>query len=423
MVDIRNPVSPRWVLGLTLFFQTATNSGLLPETTVSEPALQQAAEPFEWATIWTSQPTDGRGNLGTWYTSERLHDLAERLSAYTQVTGENTRKICAPLKEIRDIADDPENAMTFMDLSPEQKAFIGFVRIASTTPTGRRILEDMSSSDIILCGNKDTPSRLGFYDSDLHAIVTKLRDICLGTNFLPDVAEFFPRENFGLVFPVYAEEMTHAWQDTARDIFLPKNLEASWAADVKLWDLAAEAHAKLISSIMMVEYFRNGGQADVAKAIGDNTPDAVLLNAVMNVYLEHGKNAVEKNPSLLLPVFLSFFEDPVFMQGYFSQKAEIIDPLQGSRRVPFREFREAFGKLPGMKGNMFSGLKEERNLDALMTLVAPDTEMRRWFDAQIAARRKGQKGPPISLPVQTEDDDDTPCNTQPIAQASSPSRN
>lgn len=421
--------SSQWALALILSFNTATHSGLPPDTldpvspeppvtpvmAVSKATLQPTAEPFEWATVWTQTPTNGAGTMGTWYDRNRLDDLAERLAGYAGIAGANARETCIPLKEALEFAYD-ENATTFMRMSPEQKAFLGLVLAMNATATGQGILTDLLPSDIIMCGYEDNSLWAGLHYPDIRVASVEFRNACRGKDLLPDLAGFYPKEKFGDLLSTYTEEITHAWQANVRGIFWPKDLEKTWAADAKIWDLATEAHAKLISSVMMVEYFVNGGQADVLEKIQDGSQESAMLQAVMNIYLEHGKKTVEKDPSLLLPAFMSFLEDPYSMQRYFAQRAETINDLLQHRRIPFREFAAAFGKIPGMKGNMFSGWKGEKNLDGMMEYIAPDTDMRQWFDEQRAARKAGRQGPPIPVPAQTEEDDETDCTVSPLAQ-------
>lgn len=372
------------------------------------PAEKDSKDSFEWPTVWLSAPD--ATSTDPWLNRTRFKILEKRLDAFSQKTGDKTpHRICLPLREAADITYDPERMTMFLDLSKEQSFFLSLLAGIERTGTGGPLVDALIPYDLILCNDDTQETTVGVYDIETGIVSLKFRDLSQGTSSIPEDPGIPTggTKGYGQMLYAIAEELSHAWQDNTRDSLGMTALnENIWAADALLWLLAVEAQAKVIASITMVEHILDGDQRDFSDAMKNGGMDSALLHKVMTLYIEHGKKAIEKNPSLLRPAFLSFFENLDFMDAYFLLNAETINEnfFNGRERVSPKLFVQTFGTIPGKTGNMLAGWENKKNLDVLIAHIAKESSAQEWFLAQSAARRKGLLGPQVPVPDQNQND-------------------
>lgn len=413
--------APAWLLAASLSAAPSSpnllEKGDAPVLPPSDIPLSQppasAPESFRWAGAWTSSPAQETGVAGSWYDASRFADLEGRLETLGSLYREDPRQSCIALYEAVEILGDPLNTTTFLQLSGSQMLFLHLVLATTQTPTGAQLLSDLLPHDILLCADNENPSAQAFYAPAHRTITTQFRNVCRGYDAIPAPGQTPDTALFGIMLAAFMEEVAHAYQDKIRGLALSEKDAIRWAADVKMWDLAMEAHAKVLAALMMTEAFESGYEDAYAAKVQDGSPEAALIRNVSRILMTHGRDTLARKPSLLAPAFLAFFEDPQSMDNYFYQGAEVISTLSELHRIPHADFVAAFGQLPGLKGNMLSGIMQS----ALVESVAPQTAMGEWFAAQHAARRERKAGP--SLPLAPEGlrlNDEERCTVSSMAQ-------
>lgn len=365
------------------------------------------APPFAWPDVWTKAPAQESTATGSWYDAARLADIDARLSAYGETYRENGRMNCLPLHEALSVLEDPIGNLTLMMATPEQMQLLPLTKAILDTPTGARMIEAIHPHDVLLCADSKNPYAQGYYDVLTNVVALQLRNDCQRVKALdqpPDVSA-----PFGFLYFSFSEEVAHAYQNLIQYMQHTLDNPNLWAADAKLWLMAAEAQAKIIASIIMVESLQQGYARDYTEMLEMGRAESALMQHVLSSYMEHGSKAVAANVALLTPAFLSLWEDPSFIEDYLSHGAESIRTLESFERIPFHSLRETFGTIPGMSGNMLRGVLP----DTLPGFMPEQTQLAQWFTQQAQARTEGKAGPPLPSPPPGETIvDEATCETR-----------
>lgn len=364
------------------------------------------SQTFQWASIWTQKPVEGAPE-GSIYHADRLQGLKTRLETYGGEDGEAVaRERCLPLPETLDILQDPANALTFLKLSGTQRLLMSLLFYIESTSLGKQFVEAAAYHDVLVCASHDDPDRSGFYDANQFLVAVQTKNRCGGYDHTPLPGDGLKETEAAYGFLTYAlaEEISHAAQHVLLENFVPKNLENSWAADYKLWNLAVEAQAKLFAAWILLEMDgqENGMNGfPLFWAQQDGTVEGGIAALVKGIVDAHGKEALQARPELLLPAFLRFFESESSMQDYMFQNLEGVNSLKSLKRIPEQDFVDAFGHVPDSEGSLFGHRAERvpggRIREALFTVMAPGTT-RDWLEAQMGARKRGRAGPKLKIP-------------------------
>ncbi len=364
--------APGLLLGITLCFQIAADSPqeespTKPPSPVPEPSsalTQHTLAQHTLAQRPESQPWSQEVN-----TRLAFYAAKRRLPPFSPAVESS----CVPLHILRDALFSSDGPQLYAQMNPKQKMFLELVYEVWRTPIGGTMLKNSQLMDTVLCMD---PALLDGGSFGSGVVFLRTQNIPYGQDRVsPPAGKVF--EAFGPALRAVSEELTHSYQEKILHINFPE--KSLYPPDVMLWDFAAEAHAKVITAVILIqEAIRTGKQDDLLDVSWGESKDTKLLRSVMEIFQAHGADEITKNPALLRPAFLSFFESKDFITGYFSAYSKCYQNLKGTQRIPFGTFVNAFGTFPGSAGNIFDGWDGKRSMDALADRIPPETLAKKW---------------------------------------------
>lgn len=305
---------------------------------------------------------------------ERIAEIALQLKI-------NAGEVCTPVGYARDLAEHPELAGR-NDILPVLPAYLdnaALVGAMMRTQLGEFLVDDAVKYNTILCQVPRDSTAGGNYHT-LNGIDTVT----------------YARSDTKPVFnPLYAgyEELTHAHYNHRRQSDPDKiPIHLNTAADYFINAIENEASSKVSKAI---------GLFQQAEAVKDDNPrfiesfmtgisgqmepdmDLSVMEAVKKVYDEHGLDEIYSNPSLLLPAHVAFYKGFSFRL----YEDRLLETAKANRdilaegpeiSVPFDVFKNQYGHLPGMIGNIFDGGPYNSMRDLLGELPAEST-IRTYF--------------------------------------------
>ena len=310
---------------------------------------------------------------------------------------ENALDMCMTTEEAWNAAtaieDDPD--LLNQGLTDAQRLHVYTVAEMTWTSQGETLLNSAVEYGTIMCVDNDIESD-GYYNSEHNIIAFELDNKEYGTSRSETVFDF--EEDYSYAIRTYYEEFAHAAQFNSWNSAYPSMDEDFQPADEKIWNMAIESEARTIAFTALVEHAQEGRPQFISDTINGGDMDAHMAQQTLNIYLQHGADAVEANPSLLAPVFDSFFESEELGDAYFSQAMEgYIDEITSTKRLPYQRFEQAFGTIPGMDGNMLAGHHDE--LTDITNLVPVDSQLGAWLQDQFSVATNSADNETSPTPV------------------------
>ncbi len=318
----------------------------------------------------------------------------------------STADSCMPAGVAARIAARPEivTAEELGNTDPRMLANIAFVQAALEIPMGNALINRAMKNGVVVCSQETMPLFGGFYSKDLNLLTATTGDLKDGRIDASNFMSFY-------------EELYHA--DQIKDRNIDRHMEPGryHRQDISLWSLGAEANAKVAAALMIMEHADNGHdelRQEILSGIGFEA-DGAIFKAVNEAYEKHGLQALRDDPKLLAPAFEAFFSESGmakdYMQGYMiemqamrlSQPEEFQKFMRGTRRFSLDDFVEAFGTIPGTRGNMLDGRYENR--EDLVRLLPENSQFRQWLSGEFTFAAENpalqQSTAPAPSPVAT----------------------
>ena len=350
--------------------------------------------------------------------SQRLLDRRSELTYEPEISvqvAEETLKLgkqllesagdsCMPTGFAARIAARPElvTPEEIKNSDPRILANIAFVQAALEIPMGNALINRAMKHSVIVCSQESMPMLAGFYSTDLNLLTATTGDLSDDKIDADNLLTFY-------------EELYHA--DQVKDRNVDRHMEPGryHRQDISLWSLGVEANAKVAAALMIMEHADNGNdelRQEILSGIGFEA-DGAIFKAVNDAYEKHGLQSLRDDAKLLAPAFEAFFSESgmakEYMQGYLldiqamriSQPDEFQKLMRGTRRFSLDDFVDAFGKIPGTRGNMLEGRYQSR--EDLLRLFPEESQFRKWLTGEFSFAADGvgipQGAPPAPAPT------------------------
>lgn len=173
------------------------------------------------------------------------------------------------------------------------------------------------------------------------------------------------------------EEFVHAAQFRHWGIFLPSYRERCRPIDEQLWNILVEVHAKIIVCMAYLQFYGHHKVERLDNSLLMQSHYKPILKGVEQVYRQHGYKKVDEDASLLAPAFEGFFKDARAVDCYLEQSIRFMKHAQPGGEIPQERYINAFGALPGVKGNMLKG--RYNNIYEIIFLMPKDSRLGEFF--------------------------------------------
>jgi hypothetical protein len=364
--------------------------------------LPQIIKEYEEAILRAQKVLDRRHELT--YEPELAVGTAEDVIKLGRQLRDSAADSCLPVGLAARIAARPE-ILTGEDIKntdPRMLANIAFVQTALEIPMGNALINRAMKNSVITCTQEAMPMIAGFYSRDLNLLTATTGDLKDGEIDAGNLLTFY-------------EELYHADQTEHRRFDHHMDFGRYHRQDISLWSLGVEANAKVAAALMIMEHADNGHdefRQEILENI-ESESDGAIFKAVSDAYEKHGLQALRDDPKLLAPAFEAFFSESgmakQYMQGYLldiqamriSQPDEFQKLMRGTRRFSLDDFVDAFGKIPGTRGNMLEGRYQSR--EDLLRLFPEESQFRKWLTGEFSFAADGvgipQGAPPAPAPT------------------------
>lgn len=234
-------------------------------------------------------------------------------------------------------------------------------------PYGKELAETAAACGLYISATKS--------ERFLGAFVPALRTVCINLNYITNDINWHEQgfehtEKYADALNTALEEFIHASQLFKWTNFLPSMTTDHRNLDKQLWNLMVEVQAKLIVVRSYLQFYGNQKISQLHNSILLQSHYKPILESSIEIYTEHGFKDVDQNAALLLPAFEAFFKNPHALDCYYDQTINFTSDFHSKQAVPHERYIEAFGKIPGMGGNMLAG--KYKNIYDLIFLM-PET--------------------------------------------------
>lgn len=259
-------------------------------------------------------------------TSERFDGLKQAFDKVSETYDIDAVKMCLPSNELLDYYQLSDEAKEQINLSPKLENLPLMMDYLNETPQGKEAINSSVVNNVLICDMGDREGTLGFYNN-----ISNLIGL-YNLNSEP-LVEW---GNGGEIIHTLSEELHHAMQFSNDATYPPAisedNLYSS-RPDEKLWNMFAEAHAKVTSAVTLVNLAQEYPQL-LNDFLTDEyiSTDQIMVHETLSLYLENGSKGIAEDPSLLWPVYEEFFKSTGdSYHNQFSDYINRIDPADFDR--------------------------------------------------------------------------------------------
>ncbi len=304
--------------------------------------------------------------------------LAARIAYFEALSGEKAKDVCViPSK-------DESGEVVYYTPSGtkatkvQEQLFNLHHWMTSMSPIGKMLGDFLVVSEALVCRDNDKPEQ-GHLDFNNNHIMVNFFDGCSGVNYAEE--EYADDLLVQLFLKItYLEEAAHGYQNAIKIIASP-SIGGTQAGYDLLWLLSLEAHAKLITSVAIVEAATTLEQLEDLNKLDGNFYYEKSIKMVAEIYRQNSADDIKANPDLLRPVFEMILSDPVFLEDYFEAAPQLHNTLYGKETPPFKIYKTAFSKLPGFKGDMLEGID---SFEQIINMLPADSETSKFVKARFA---------------------------------------
>ena len=241
-------------------------------------------------------------------------------------------------------------------------------------PYGKELTETASAAKVYLSVTKS--------ERFLGAFVPSSNMICMNLDYIKSDINWHEQgfehtEKYADGLNTALEEFIHASQLYKWMNFLPSYVQDFRNLDKQLWNLMVEVQAKLIVIRSYLQFYGNQKVSQLHNSILLTSHYKPILEKSLEIYTEHGFKNVDQNAELLLPAFEAFFRDPFALDCYYDQTLNFTSDLHSKEAVPHERYIEAFGKIPGMEGNMLA--QKYKNIYDLIFIMPDQSKLAQCF--------------------------------------------